>query len=597
MYTDTSQPTFGTLPTGTFGSMPALPASNDPAAWQTYLQSYQDYISSLTGFGNVTQNNTNTNTSVDNNTNGNITIPEAGADLQVVPGLADPNQPGQMNVVDYSGQVVANPSNFFTLDNPDTTNLNESMFAQDHQQIMNPLDPNTNIDPNQNKYQMDASQYNAQAAQGQANTAAQVQQQQAANYNAYRSFYDMMNAMMQGATGALSQGAQIDPSVVEANVSAISNNPALNDSAYQSITNIIDTSTSAGKILADQLGQFGYVDSKATLKGQLELLQQEFVGPNGEPKIPSWAAANAREVSKMMAFKGISGTAATAAMSQAILEASLPIAQADSQFFQTVTLQNLNNKQESIINKANIISKLELANMDNRMAAAVQNSKNFLEMDMANLDNDQQARVINTQARVQSILDDANAENAARLFGAQSENDFNKFYSELSSSINQFNAAQRNSMEQFNTNETNSMREFNAEMENNRDQFYKNMQYNIDLSNARWRQELTLQDDEQQFEAASLDVRNMVGVSLEQLNQIWDRSDSLLDYIWKSSENELDRKNALAIQTLVGNQAALNQASALAAQDKAGFGSILGTIAGSLLGSDKFISGLTDFIF
>ena len=231
------------------------------------------------------------------------------------------------------------------------------------------------------------------------------------------------------------------------------------------------------------------------------------------------------------------------------------------------------------------------------MAAAVQNSKNFLEMDMANLDNDQQARVINTQARVQSILDDANAENAARLFGAQSENDFNKFYSELSSSINQFNAAQRNSMEQFNTNETNSMREFNAEMENNRDQFYKNMQYNIDLSNARWRQELTLQDDEQQFEAASLDVRNMVGVSLEQLNQIWDRSDSLLDYIWKSSENELDRKNALAIQTLVGNQAALNQASALAAQDKAGFGSILGTIAGSLLGSDKFISGLTDFIF
>lgn len=330
-----------------------------------------------------------------------------------------------------------------------------------------------------------------------------------------------------------------------------------------------------------------------------------------------WAAATSRAVGRIASFKGMTGTAATAAMAQALMEASLPIAQADSAFFQTVTLQNLNNRQASTINKANVLAKMDLSNLDSRMAAAVQNSKNFLEMDLANLNNRQQSEILNTQARVQSILEDAKAINTQRLFTATSQNEMDKFYDEMNSNISQFNASQKNSMSQFNADqkntqsrfntteknntlkfnaeqinsqnrfnaserndmymanmsEKNAQERFNADLENNRQQFYSNMQYNIDTSNAKWRQTVTLTESAQQFEAAAADVKNMTGIGVEQLNQIWDRSDALLDYLWKSTENDLERSNKLALSKMSTDS-----------QDKAGLGSVFGSLLGNIVG-------------
>ena len=110
-----------------------------------------------------------------------------------------------------------------------------------------------------------------------------------------------------------------------------------------------------------------------------------------------------------------------------------------------------------------------------------------------------------------------------------------------------FNTEQVNGMEQFNTSELNSIYQFNSQLENGREQFYKDMQYNIDLSNTKWRQSVALQENEQLFEANARDVQNMFNLSTEQLNRIWDRQDSLLDWAWKSSENEKDRENKMAL--------------------------------------------------
>ena len=57
------------------------------------------------------------------------------------------------------------------------------------------------------------------------------------------------------------------------------------------------------------------------------------------------------------------------------------------------------------------------------------------------------------------------------------------------------------------------------------------------------------------------------------MNQIWDRSDALLDYLWKSTENDANRKAELLIAK---TQAQMQ----IDAADKAGMGSIFGTIAG-----------------
>ena len=316
---------------------------------------------------------------------------------------------------------------------------------------------------------------------------------------------------------------------------------ALNDFATQNISNIIDTSTVAGKLLAQKLGEGNYTDSKATILGQMEIISAEFKDSNGNPVIPPWAQSLSRDVAKTMAFSGISGTAMTAAMSNAIMEATLGVAEKEATFFQTLTTKNLDNRQEAIINKAAVLAKFEVANLDARQAAAVQNAKAFLEMDLANLTNEQQAEVVNTQAMVDAIFNDQSAINAARLFGAEQANDMQKYYDNMNAQISLQNAEQINQMTKFNTGEINDGREFNAKLEQSRQEFYADMQYNLDLANAKWRQTVATTNTEMEFEAATLDVKNTLDLSTEAMTRMWDRVDNLLDYIFKGWNAESER--------------------------------------------------------
>ena len=481
---------------------------------------------------------------------------------QVVPGSVDKNIPGQINVVDYGGQVAANPSSAFTTDNPATTDVNESMFLSTRTPDINENAAGTNVNASDPKYNMDPSGVNASIAQGQNTAQADAPTQNTANtYQPTEVFPQVTTQDMSGAQGQVSQNAQVNTQNVETNLQTFDQGiagQALKDFASLS---------------PDQ------VNPKATVQGQLEALQSQFVDANGNPKIPSWAQATARNVQRIASFSGMTGTAATAALSQALLEASLPIAKEDAKFFQTLTLQNLNNEQEATLNRANVLARLELQNMDARMAAATQNAQAFLQMDLANLSNEQQAAVINNQNRVQAMFEDGKQVNAQRLFTAQSQNDMDKFYDELSAQVSQFNTSQMNGMKQFNVSETNAMTKFNSDLENQREQFYKNMQYNIDVSNAKWRQTVTTTEAQMSFEAAATDVKNMVGLSNEQLNQLWDRSDAMLQYLWTSTENAAQRKHELALAAIKSKDA-----------DKAGTGSLVGSIVGA--GASAFFDWL-----
>ena len=316
---------------------------------------------------------------------------------------------------------------------------------------------------------------------------------------------------------------------------------ALNDYATQNISNIIDTSTAAGKLLAQKLGEGNYTDAKATILGQMKIISEEFKDSNGNPVIPPWAQGLARSVSRTMAFSGVSGSAATAAMSNAIMEATLGIAEKEATFFQTLTTKNLDNRQQAIINKANVLAQFEVANLDARQAAAVQNAKAFLEMDLTNLSNEQQAEIINTQAMVDALFNDQAAINAQRIFGAEASNDFQKFYDNLTATVQMHNSEMINSMAKFNVGEINDAAQFNADMENGRQKFYAEMQYNIDKFNATWRQEVATTNSEMLYDAYALDVKNSFDLSQEGLNRMWDRVDSMLDYIFTFTENEATR--------------------------------------------------------
>jgi len=347
-------------------------------------------------------------------------------------------------------------------------------------------------------------------------------------------------------TGTVTDDMQVDAEANVLDIEATSKGlnavgRALNDFAKVDISRVIDTSTVQGKLLAEKLGEGNYVDSKSTILGQMEIISDEFKDSNGNPKIPSWAQAAARNVQKTIAFKGMTGSAATAALANAMMESTLGVAEKEASFFQTLTVENLDNRQEALINKASILSNMEMANLDARMTAAVQNAKSFLQMELTNLDNKQQTELLNTETRVDGLLEDARAVNAERLFSADADNDFTKFYDELSTRIDIHRSDTLNAMAKFNTGELNDNAEFQANLDLSREKFYTDIQYNIDLSNAKWRQSITLAEAEMEFDAAKLDAENMFALTSEGLNRTWDREDAYFDYIWKSSETELER--------------------------------------------------------
>lgn len=384
----------------------------------------------------------------------------------------------------------------------------------------------------------------------------------------------------------VSTGVNEDGSVNELGV-------AVNNFATQNMTNIIDTSTAAGKLLAAELGEGNYLDSKATILGQSEIIQKIFKNDKGEAIIPPMFQATARSVAKTIAFDGVTGSASTAMMANALMEATLGIAEKEAQFFQDLTVENLDNRQEAIINKATVLSNIEIANLGVRETAAVTNAKNFLDLKIKNLDNEQQAEIINKQEYIDGLFADQTAENAARLFAAEATNEMQTFYDNLNANIAIANTEEINAMERFNTGEINDGAEFNATMEDSRQKFETDLQYNIDKANAEWHQQVELTNTEMEFDAAAEDIKNGLDLSQEALNRLWDRVDSMLDYVFKGWNAEADRDMEILGAQI---QAQANQESD---------GGIMGTlldIAGTyvtnklLLGSDQRLKSNIEYL-
>ena len=372
--------------------------------------------------------------------------------------------------------------------------------------------------------------------------------------------------------GSVDPRSQVNAAGVEINTEAVATGTdavgkALNDFATVNMSHVVDTSTVEGKLLAQQLGVNGYVDAKSTILGQMELISAEFKDANGNPRIPTWAQGTAANVAKTISFGGMTGTAATASMSNAIMQASLGIAEKEASFFQTLTVENLSNEQQSIIQKANVLSNMEIANLGVRETAAVQNAQGFLQMDLANLDTRQQTEVLNTQIRVDSLFADVNAKNVEAAFGAEAD----MFYEELAQSVRNFNTTQQNEMKKTNASQSN----FQAQLDADREQFYSTQQYNIDRANAEWRQAIALQDAEYSFAAAQFDTQSMLDISQEAHNRLWDREDSNLDYIFKAHQYEQERD----VEIYKADRVAETASAQLNAQRSSGIGSGIFEIA------------------
>lgn len=372
----------------------------------------------------------------------------------------------------------------------------------------------------------------------------------------------------------------------------------------------------------------------ALVQDEMADLMQDFQGGN----TPVWAAGAMRAANAAMAARGLSSSSmAGMAITQAAMEAALPIAQMDAsnkqemavmkaeqrakfmgmefdqnfqtkvknaariseianinfsaeqqialenaRMAQTVDLANLSNRQAKVMADAATLTQIDLRNLDNRQQAAVQNAQAFLQMDMANLDNAQQMTMFKAQETANSILSDTAATNAARQFNAASQNQTDQFFASLGSQVQRFNAEQGNAMQRFNSGEANVLAQFNAAQENARDRFNAQNHLVVAQANAQWAQNTTTAKNAAANQAnrdAAMAANNL---TMTAYNNTIQRERDLLAWAWQSGENARERDKAIAVATI----------SASGGEKS---GNIVADAAGNLLG--KIANKAIDLIF
>ena len=319
-----------------------------------------------------------------------------------------------------------------------------------------------------------------------------------------------------------------------------------------------------GTITQPMTAATGTITSDATVKGQLETLQNEVSTAlaSGNP-LPVWARGAAKATEAAMANRGLSASSMAAeALAEGIMNSAIPIAKADADTYKQMIFQNLSNNQQ----------------------AAITNAQAYLKMDLANLSNAQQANLQNITTRQTFLLSDQAAANAAFQFNATSQNQVNQFYDKLSTTIADQNAARLDAMNKFaeaekskinalnaqNTiavNEANAKREatlnqYNATLANQREQFNVTNQREIDQSNVVWRRAINTANTAATNAANQVNAQNLLNISNWALSSMWQQWRDEASWVNTSSQNAANRNHNLAM-------AALERSTVLDLQDKA----------------------------
>ena len=268
------------------------------------------------------------------------------------------------------------------------------------------------------------------------------------------------------------------------------------------------------------------------------------------------------------------------------------VALENSRAAQTMNINNLSNRQAVTMAEASALANLDMSNLSNRQQSAVQNAQSFLQMDMQNLSNQQQMDMFAGQQQVQSMFTDQAAENASKQFNASSQNQTDQFFSSLGQQANQFNATQMNAQEQFNAGQTNTIERFNAEINNQRDQFNAQNQTVIAQSNATWRRQLATEATANTNRANELNAQNVLGISNQAYNNLWQYYGDTMEWAWTSAENERSRVIELAMAQLQADSATNIQGMKDDTASSTAFGSLIGKfVTGSMFGGGGGLFG------
>lgn len=412
------------------------------------------------------------------------------------------------------------------------------------------------------KYQMgEAPQVTAASAAAQGYTAAQAAAANATDAQSYQA------SQAQAAQAAEAIKGEVDRLVTGTEVDAIT------VEAQEQDLDKLDPRTTVDAITKD-------LPNEATVKGNMD----DLLAGLESGDVPLWAQPAVAAAEAAMSARGISSSSVGRnALFNSIISAALPIAQQDakaklsvfqqnltneqqaelanSQFFQTLTVKNLDNRQQAAIVNATNAQNAEIATAQNMTQASIENAKNFLSMNLANMSNEQQTLLANAQFRQQAILSNQAAENTAKQFNASSQQQADQFNASLKSQIDMFNTSQVNTARQFsaaaanqasiaNAQMANQAAQFNAGLQFQRDQFNTQNALAIEQSNVNWRRQMNQINTAGENAVNQANAMNRFNLSNQALSFLWQEQRDNAKWANDNAQNEEERKTRMAIAAL-----------------------------------------------
>ena len=257
------------------------------------------------------------------------------------------------------------------------------------------------------------------------------------------------------------------------------------------------------RVQADQgVAQEGNVTPLSTVRGQLEQLMGDV-----ESDDAPWADEAMRRANQAMSARGMGNSSiAAAAITQAVLESALPIAQYDANVYGNMNIQNLRNRQET-------------------------------------------------------MLSNIAASNVAKNMNAKTANEVQMFMNTMRDGVLKFNSTQHDAMSKFNAVQGTEISKFNAAANNVANQFYTQMddaaeKFNatntlaISKSNAEWRRTINTANTAAVNTSNMVNAQNAFNMSQQAMADLWQRSRDVFNWANQSADNSKDRAFQMAMYSM-----------------------------------------------
>jgi hypothetical protein len=349
------------------------------------------------------------------------------------------------------------------------------------------------------------------------------------------------------------EAAQIDPDLAQAAA------PTPVEEQQYDVTQIdqpIDIEPA--EITAAQAGDIqGITTPESTVQFQLESLMQDV----DDSKAP-WAAAAMRKANSAMAQRGLLGSSiAGEAITQAIMEAALPIAQLDAQTFGQINMQNLQNRQQTMLsntaaeNAARHFNATSANEVNKFMAGMKVEVNKFNEVQRTAMEQFNITRagdVAKFNVEIAQALEQYNA--SARLgverTNVEQRNDMAKLFSQFADSTNKLNAVQELKSAISNAEQINAHNQLYDKMSNQAEQFNATNALTVAKSTAELRRTQNTANTAGQNAANMVNAMNTFNMSQQALANLWQRSRDIFQWANSASENDKDRAFKLTLYAL-----------------------------------------------